>query len=374
MRKIVNSVVKYYTNQRGLKTNRKIVVFESDDWGSTRMPNLGAFNRLSKGNAKIANDIYCRLDSIATTDDLESLFAVLVKFKDKHGNHPVITANTIVANPDYEKIKQAHFEAYYYETFDTTIKRNKNGTTVLALWGEGIRSKIFKPQLHGREHLHALLWLNELRNQNSELLAAFDEGCFGIPFTSVTAINRKNVMGALDRVGINGEIAFQKKFLEEGVAIFEKFFGYRSKSFIAPKYIWHPDIEADLKSLGINLIQGLPIQNIPDQEKQKLTRKLHYLGQRNKLNQVYNTRNSFFEPAIYPNIDYVDVAMYKIETAFKYKKPAIIGTHRINFIGALKEENRIKNLNSFEQLLKNILKKWPDVEFMSSDELDELFL
>jgi hypothetical protein len=43
---------KYYINLRGWKTKRKIVVIESDDWGSIRMPSPESFNSSkTKANA-----------------------------------------------------------------------------------------------------------------------------------------------------------------------------------------------------------------------------------------------------------------------------------------------------------------------------------
>jgi hypothetical protein len=36
------------TNARGWKTNRKIIVIESDDWGATRMYDRQAFKVLTK--------------------------------------------------------------------------------------------------------------------------------------------------------------------------------------------------------------------------------------------------------------------------------------------------------------------------------------
>jgi hypothetical protein len=62
----------------------------------------------------------------------------------------------------------------------------------------------------------------------------------------------------------------------------------------------------------------------------------------------------------------------RIETAFRYYKPAIISSHRVNFIGAIVPDNRNKNLMLLKQLLFEIVKKWPDVEFMSSDQLGDL--
>ena len=41
-------LAKYYINLRGWKTNRKIVVIESDDWGSIRMASLKSYTNLLK--------------------------------------------------------------------------------------------------------------------------------------------------------------------------------------------------------------------------------------------------------------------------------------------------------------------------------------
>ena len=50
-------------------------------------------------------------------------------------------------------------------------------------------------------------------------------------------------------------------------------------------------------------------------------------------------------------------------------RPAIISSHRVNYVGFLDERNRDKNLKLLKTLLDKILNKWPDVEFLSSDEM-----
>jgi hypothetical protein len=43
----------------------------------------------------------------------------------------------------------------------------------------------------------------------------------------------------------------------------------------------------------------------------------------------------------------------------------------VNFIGFIDPKNRERNLSLFASLLKEIVKRWPDAEFMSSDELGD---
>jgi len=85
-------------------------------------------------------------------------------------------------------------------------------------------------------------------------------------------------------------------------------------------------------------------------------------------------RNVVFEPTEDRGIDWVDFTLKQIKTAFRWNKPAIISSHRVNFCGHIDEKNREKGLKSLEGLLQEIVKKWPDVEFMSADELGNCIL
>ena len=93
------------------------------------------------------------------------------------------------------------------------------------------------------------------------------------------------------------------------------------------------------------------------------------MGQKNKFGQQYLIRNAFFEPSIEPSKDWVTDCLSRINIAFRWKKPAIIGCHRLNFIGAIHEENRTNNLAQFKILLQEIVKRWPEVEFSTSDQV-----
>jgi hypothetical protein len=103
----------------------------------------------------------------------------------------------------------------------------------------------------------------------------------------------------------------------------------------------------------------------------KSRRVFHYLGQKNKYNQKYITRNYFFEPSS-GGKDWVNSCLKDIDIVFNWKKPAIISSHRVNYIGSLNEENRSKGLRQLRQLLNKMIEKWPEVEFMTSSELGKL--
>ena len=72
------------------------------------------------------------------------------------------------------------------------------------------------------------------------------------------------------------------------------------------------------------------------------------------------------------NRDHVDVALNQIERAFKFNKPAIINSHRVNYVGSIHPENRTNGLKLLSNLLIRMINKWPDLIFMSSDELGKI--
>ena len=132
-------------------TNRKIVVIESDDWGSIRMSSLEAFKKLLKAGMREDRNHYNLYDSLESNRDLECLFETLSNFKDKNGKAPVMTGVNVVANPVFERIKETGYTEYFYEPYTETLKRYPAHDRVYELWKEGIEKRLFVPIFHGRE-------------------------------------------------------------------------------------------------------------------------------------------------------------------------------------------------------------------------------
>ncbi|NWJ51752.1 MAG: hypothetical protein HXX14_12905 [Bacteroidetes bacterium] len=354
-------------NIPGWKTTRKIVVIESDDWGSIRMPSTDVYEVFLKKGYDVNKSDYNKLDSLESNDDLIHLYETLNKHRDANHKTPVITANIIVANPNFEKIKSSGFMEYHYEHFSQTLDRYPTHDKVMQLYKEGNTERLFHPQFHGREHLNVNRWMKALQNGRDDIRFTFDHE------TTFSGQEDYNFMEALDWDKPE-EIHDHNKLLEDGLKIFQKTFGYCSKSFIASCYTWSPEVEKILFKNGIHYLQGSIFQNLPQGKFNKYKRKYHYLGEKNKHGQRYLVRNCFFEPSLTYRTNWPEYMLWAVETAFRWHKPAIISTHRINFIGFLNEQNRIKNLNLLDDVLRSIINKWPDVEFMTSDELGDLIV
>ena len=363
-------ILRHLINLPGWHTNRKIVVIESDDWGSIRMPSKEVYDKLLKKGIRVDNMPYNRYDSLASEKDLEALFEVLTSVKDKNGNPAVITANTIVANPDFDKIKGSGFQEYFYEPFTETLKRYPKHGNSFNLWKEGIEKKVFIPQFHGREHLNGPKWLQILQNGNKEMQTAFDYGLYSINIEGATRV-KSNVLAALDYTN-KAEKKVVNDSVKIGANIFYNIFSYFSETFIAPSYIWDKSIENTLKSVGVKGFQGISFQYSPSTE--GLKKKYHYLGQKNDSGQRYLIRNAFFEPTLIPNSDWIDDCLFRVKASFRMRKPVIIGSHRLNYIGFIEKSNRDKNLKLLKTLLNQIIKNWPEVEFMTSNQLLNLII
>lgn len=358
-------------NIPGWRTNRKILVIESDDWGSIRMPSKETYDNFIKKGVHVDRDPYWRYDSLATEKDLEALFEVLTSVNDKNGNSAVVTADTIVANPDFDKIRAANFNEYFFEPFTVTLKRNPLTEDVFPLWRQGIDDGIFHPQFHGREHLYYRGWMSALKNGDKLTRLAFDSSTFGLT-PAVDKSIEDDFLGAFN-TGLHEDNLYYKPIVREGLDLFEKIFGFRSESFIATTYTWPPLIEPLLKEEGIKFLQGIPSQRIPlDDSKTFKYKKGIYLGKKSRSGLTYLLRNCHFEPSQYPKLDWVSDCLKRIDIAFRWKKPATISMHRLNVIGAIYESNRTDNLKLLKTILQEVKKGYPDVEFMSSDKLGSL--
>jgi len=354
----------------GWHTNRKIIVIESDDWGCWRTKDKKSFERLCKCLPAIGEDQYNRLDTFETSEDLEALFDSLRFVSDKNGKSAKITANTVVANPDFSSIRESGYQKYFYKPYTDSLQDDPRRHTVLALVRQGMAEGIFRPQLHAREHVNVQQWLKALRSGHKELLTAFEFDTFGIPLRQKINM-RNNVMAAFD-FDARHELLHQTEIVEDAQRIFRQIFGFTSTSFIPPAYIWDSELETSLMRSGINAIQGLPFQYVPNPNGRWYRRKLRYTGKVSASGVVNLIRNAFFEPSLNPTKDVVGECLMRIDLSFRLKKPVIIGSHRLNFIGALDVTNREKNLKLFKDLLSQIIKRWPHAEFMTSDELNSL--
>lgn len=343
--------------KRTLNNNIKVkvptIVIESDDWGNIRMPSKEIYQKAIQRFPKYKNCHYLRYDAIESIEDLNIIYNSLENIYKKTGKKVIITANVNVCNPDFQKIKDSNYTQYHLETLQATINRYNVSEGGFTAWKEIIDSDYFKPQYHGREHVNTFRWLKDLNEGNQETLFAFQNNFYGIS-NSVSSIKRKSYLETY-AVDHEGEQLFKINSFLEGLVIFRKIFGYSSKSFIAPNYAWNYEVEKVCLSNGVGVLQGTNLQ---------INAKKEFKDER----LVRLSRNVFFEPSSKKEFNWVKNALREIEFSFLFGRPAIICMHRFNLIGRLDKQNQKDNVRMLIELLSTIIKKYPNVEFKSSDQ------
>ncbi len=362
------NIRKNLSNIFGWSTKRNIIVIESDDWGSIRTRSKKDLENIEKNGIEVAYNHFIKNDSLESNSDLSNLLEILDKHKDYNGSPVVFTPMSIMTNPDFELIQKNDFDKYFYEYFTETYKRYPNSSNVYNLWLEGIDKRLFVPALHGREHLNVKAWMDALKNKNKGMLLAFEHETIGI-----SGLKNEFIPEHLGAFYPNSpeEINTYHQIITEASEIFFKSFNFKASHFIGPNKEPVKILDKTMASLGIQYMTVSKLRKHP-LGNDKYGFELNWIGRKNEFGQIMLTRNCSFEPSSSTNVDWVNSCIKEIENAFFWHKPAIISSHRVNYIGSINQENAEKGLKGLDNLLSLIIKKWPQVEFMTSSELGDL--
>ena len=353
----------------GWKTKRKIIIFSVDDYGNVRLHSKQARDTMFAKGLKPTSrfDIY---DTLETTDDLTALYNTLDSVKDKNDNPAVFTVFAMSANIDFEKMKETGYTSYYYEALPATFKKINGYDGTWQLWKEGMQKKLLIPQFHGREHLNVKVLMEALKRKDKDTMNCFENRSYAaIADTGYATIS---FTAALDFFEFE-ENEQLKKIVADGLNLFENVYGYKAKNFTpCGSNGYSGTIDQVLADGGIKYIDTFRFKREHLGKGAMANKVFNYTGKKNQLGQTYLVRNCVFEPTEDRGIDWVAFCMKQIEAAFRWNLPANISSHRVNFCGYIDEENRTTGLKALKKLLDSIVKRWPDVEFMASNELGDL--
>lgn len=356
-------------NILGWHTAEKLVVFSVDDYGNIRLASKAARDRIAASGVKLQGR-FDHLDTLETRQDLEPLFEALSSVIDGRGRHAVFTPYALSANPDFEAMAKSD-QGYRYEPLTRSFERlaaeqPEAYEGAWALWLEGIRAGLLKPEFHGREHLNVEVLERKLKAgdralkiniENRSMAGLGDEPSMpGVGFT--------HSLGLWER----SEIERHREIIADGLRLFEQVFGLPSKTFTPPAQKLHPDLYPFVESQGVRAIDK-PLHCVRRLDRESTVREFNALGRRRGQGHVSIVRNVVFEPSNDSAFDSVGHALNQVAAAFRWRKPAIISSHRVNFCGHIEEDNRGFGLDALRRLLQGIVQRWPDVQFISADEL-----
>lgn len=342
-----SGIVSRFNHLRRRRFDEKLIIIESDDWGLERAGNSEA---IAWAKGKFGEDKFTRwtLDALESVEDLNLLYQVLSSVRNYKGDHPVITANFITHNVDYASHESLRFKPL-------TEGFNFAGECLKDKYKEGIERKLIFPQLHGYSHFN-IGGLMDYFNT--------DEGreAFGMKYFTCRTTLRANL------AFLQGEMSAANSHmhrLREAVSVFNDYFGFRPKTVIPPAFILDREALAELASEGIKMLQSG--NRLVNSKKEKYN--IPYL--REKEGFIWSYRNARLDP--FPGYDfYHGVCLESIGRAFDSGVPAIIDFHRVNFAGTYASEYRERTIDELAKLLKGIVAKWPDAEFVHSQKLYEM--
>ena len=306
-------------------SGRKAVVIESDDWGLCAWsPDVEAFRSLqSLPQFRGAAGRRYGASTLESAADVERIATLLAELKGGDGFPPVLQANTVMAGPDYARLLPPAFACDALplgESADGTGRWARPG--LAAAVDRAIESGVWWPELHGLHHLPETAWLVALRRGDDDARRAFD---LESP--------------VCDAVAASGEYdsseprELRRKNLESAVGRFRKRFGRSPGSFCPPDYRWDETTEEDAEQLGITVIQGHS-----ERASGPLPRVRHFLGKfgfpKIEGARLYLPARIAFEPGAEDDADRlgVDAALNAIRAAWSRGQPAIVSTHRANYV------------------------------------------
>lgn len=333
-------LISYYLRK---KVDQKLLVMESDDWGLERARDSNALEAIiSKYGAERISR--WTKDSLETVDDLVMIYDLFELHKDKFNSPPVLTANFVTHNLDYQSKYELKFkpisQGYNYGDAELFNKYN-----------EGIKKKYFIPQLHGFSHYNVALLKKDFDSEN--FLEDFE---LGFPLAKST------IKGNLSMY--RGE-CFDPDFsvnFSRATEAFNKRFGYYSTTFIPPNYIYNRKQSRTLIKNKIELLQsGATV--VTDKGKNLIS---PFFRKKSRI--IRSCRNARLDT--HQDYNYLaDHCINQINKAFEQKSPAVIDIHRVNFSGKFSPETREKTLTELDKVFTYLHKHHPQTKFLSSNEL-----
>jgi hypothetical protein len=235
-------------------------------------------------------------------------------------------------------------------------------------WQEGINKGLMCPEFHGREHFNLKIFKEKLAKKDQALILSLENRSLtNVGYSGYSSIGWTASFSFWDPVK---DTAYFPQMIKEGLDFFEQVYGYESVAFTPPAQQVPSDLESELRNFGLEALDK-PFFQKKHVGFDRYKMEFCTMRYKEKKGLVELVRNVVFEPTA-SSIDHVSKALAQIEAAFTWNKPAIISSHRVNFCGHIDPNNREKGLGDLKSLLGAIVKKWPDVEFVSIRDLVQL--
>jgi hypothetical protein len=321
-----------------------VVIFESDDWGAGPLEQAAVLARLR---------------------------ALLARYSDAHGRHPVMTLGLTLATPNAgarpardPALPVGARRARDADDYQRTYLDDPEYTPILEQIIRGMDEGVFAAQLHGMEHYFPAVlmdaasrdpvvrdWL-EQGDQYSELLPDHLQSRW---------------INALELPSREHPPAQIESAVTQEVAAFARIFGRLPRVVVPPTFVWTPVVEQAWSVQGLEYLvtcgkrfvgrdaSGKPVTDGANFRNGETSNGLRCL-----------VRDVYFEPAKGHSFERV---LQYLDEYRACGRPLLLETHRSNFT-ALNPAADAAFLE-LDRVLREVLACWPVVRFLSAEELGD---
>ena len=338
---------------------KRILVIESDDWGSIRTRDRESYKLLVKRSIIKENPLD-ETDSIATSRDLEVLIDELSSITSQNGQKPVLTCFFNTGNPDFDKIQNSGFETYSNLSYFDHLKSTGEYGDIMPIWNNALEDETFSLAYHAREHLCVPMWMDLLKKSDKTATFSFEQEYYSFPVNN-SAFPINSLRPSLFYRNDN-ERSDLLKSLDEGLKDLSQGFGKNITVFCPPNGLSCDAVDNHLSKFSIKGIISKIIRTEPNNG--RLKKRYKGFGKKKQNYRLYY-RNCGFEPLLGRGIE---KCLRDISFAFRFNNAAIISTHRVNYSSRINQKISGFGAQNLSNLLKKVLHLWPDTIFMSSEE------
>jgi hypothetical protein len=344
---------KQQSPQSGLRVDRPLVLFQSDDWGRAGVCDRDAWQQLRNAGINMGERPYDSY-SLETADDLHALSEVLRKHRDSAGRSPSLVMNFITANVDFDRCVEPGLQHIPVRPLTEGLPGRWHRPSLFDAYRDGVRERLFFPALHGLTHFCQRAVARELAagGERSHLLQTLWRAHTSYIHWRMPWIGYEYWDPEMRPAPQFLPASEQQVAISRASAIFRDFFAEAPLSACAPGYRANADTRAAWFATGVRVVQNGP-------------------GERRRPaleadGTLFTFRTAEMEPATGPcDLQFL---LEAIAGCFTAGIPAVISVHSINFHSTIRDF-RTPTLRLLDDLLTALETKWPNLLYVHDGDL-----
>lgn len=340
------------------------VVFESDDWGACEtVRNAGDAAALQPLWDEVLERPRPILSTLETPADLSRLYETLGGVTGADGLPAVFTAFTCTGNPDFDAIRETG--EYRDIGIDEGVPSGWQRGDLLSAWRDGVARGVHAPEFHGNLHHTSPVTLMELLHEDGP------EGRLARESFDREAYCQGRHVPEFEGMTVREQLAWNRT----GIERFARAFGFRPACAITSDAL--PETEVIWALLGIRAVclkncrvNSGQVVVYPTKPWNNQDPNVPLGAYDPVIDVVYMVRNAFFECAANPDQS-ADVVLDVIRARWSENEPAIISTHRANYV-SLDPARAETGFAELRRLLRSLSADTP-ARFLTTAEVADIY-